>query len=77
MTTTTTHCITNYTVIIYLQVKVDNQPTYKKYKISVISGNIKGDNDENIDEIIGYSGEGSKYTIPYPLLALAYGLSKP
>ena len=61
MTTTTTHCITNYTVIIYLQVKVDNQPTYKKYKISVISGNIKGDNDENIDDELSKNEDDNEF----------------
>lgn len=44
---------------------VENQPTYQRYKIKVVSSNAKGDSKAAADEIIGHSGEDSNSLIKF------------
>ncbi|XP_014473407.1 PREDICTED: neuroglian isoform X2 [Dinoponera quadriceps] len=37
--------------------EIDNQPTYQRYKIKVISANVIGESKAMVDEVVGYSGE--------------------
>lgn len=52
--------ITDYTT---KELKIDNQPTYQRYKVKVVASNEKGESNVLQNEVIGYSGEDGKLKI--------------
>lgn len=47
--------------------KIDNQPTYQKYRIKVVAINEKGECRVPVQEVIGYSGEDGKFLMKHNL----------